>query len=241
MVSVPGGWRGWQFRTEGPSQAGQVHWVLADVDGIRRSVIGSTTGLYDGQWHHIVGTYDGVSTARLYYDGQLVAQNTSLSFAPAPASKPMRLNNTLDTQFNGIVEDKAATYSNGLGWLVHDEPSYSMMAAIGESVDWIRERQPDMPTVRYHYAAQVNPEAMILGSTLRYLTSQDVRYVPGPGNSPPSGLSNWSAGAGGDPHITNVAANGGSGSWKSGLIGLFTDDVGQRYFMLTNLQSSRHA
>ena len=90
------------------------------------------------------------------------------------------------------------------------------------------------PTNLWWYARDVNSEVNYLGRVLRYLESTGVRFIPGPGHPPPSGLSNWIPGAGGDTHITAISV-GETGDKKDGLIGFFTDDTGQRYFMLTNL------
>jgi len=99
------------------------------------------------------------------------------------------------------------------------------------------------PTALYYDLAEINPEIINLGYCLRYLTSQAVRFVPGElfagyENSTPSGWTDWSSGAGGDNNITNVdidhSQGGTYGSKKNGVIGFFTDDAGQKYFMLTN-------
>ncbi len=86
-----------------------------------------------------------------------------------------------------------------------------------------------------------------LAYSLRYLTSTDVRYLRGEymflgvvltDNPIPSGMTAWTAGAGGDPHMTGAdidtsnTANYGEG--KDGVIGFFTDDAGRHYFMLVN-------
>jgi hypothetical protein len=103
------------------------------------------------------------------------------------------------------------------------------------------------PTALYHLAADVNAEVLNLGHSLRYLTSSDVRYLRGEfmllgmwltDNPVPDGIAEWTAGAGGDPHIiaadvdSTDAANLGLG--KDGVLGLFTDDGGRHYFMLVN-------
>jgi len=103
----------------------------------------------------------------------------------------------------------------------------------------------DNPTSAYYDAIEINAEVINLGYCLRYLTSTDVRYVPGRWlggaveNPTPSGMTDWSSGAGGDSHILDVDVDHGQGGTydieKNGLIGFFTDDAGQKYSMLTNL------
>ena len=100
------------------------------------------------------------------------------------------------------------------------------------------------PTPLYYAAQAANPEVENIGQAIRFLESTDVRFIPGqssPGtwNSTPSYLSNWSPSAGSDPHLTAISVDFSDpcsyGSWKDGLIGFFTADDGDRYFMLTNL------
>ncbi len=101
------------------------------------------------------------------------------------------------------------------------------------------------PTPLYKFVKQTNSEIANLGRSLRFLTSTDVRFLPGKdsesGNlhSPPSGLANWSVNAGGDPYVLSATVNFSQeesyGSDKDGLIGFFTDNDHQHYFMLTNL------
>ncbi|MCL5103763.1 MAG: hypothetical protein M1133_06570 [Armatimonadetes bacterium] len=100
----------------------------------------------------------------------------------------------------------------------------------------------DVPTSMYYAAQAMNPEVSNLGKVLRYLNSTDVRYVPGrhgswpyTTNRIPNSMSIWVYGAGGNSLITNVAVDSGQiGNAKDGLIGLFTDDTGRQYFMLSN-------
>ena len=106
------------------------------------------------------------------------------------------------------------------------------------------------PTPQYGYAAQTNAETQNLGKVLKMLESTDVRFVPGrhvvagsvtAPNVTPSGMTNWSAGAGGDSHITGVSVDVAQvGLEKNGMIGLFSDDAGERYFMLTNLNHGQY-
>ena len=94
------------------------------------------------------------------------------------------------------------------------------------------------PSPMYPHAAGLNAEVAALGQTLRLMESTDVRFVPGQGNATPSGLRNWSPGAGGDPYIVAVSS-GGDASREDGLIGFFTDDDGNRFFMLVNLNHGK--
>jgi hypothetical protein len=95
----------------------------------------------------------------------------------------------------------------------------------------------DDNTERPLYGEVKNINAMLknLGKTLKYLKSTDVRYIPGAGNSLPTGTIQWATGAGGDTHITNISINS-TGTENNALIGFFTDDAGQQYFMFTNLK-----
>ncbi|MHB9071680.1 MAG: LamG-like jellyroll fold domain-containing protein [Sedimentisphaerales bacterium] len=91
------------------------------------------------------------------------------------------------------------------------------------------------PSALYAPAATANSEVLKIGNSLRFLESTDVRFVKGqPANPTPSALTNWSTGAGGDTHIQNIQVVE-QGTGKDGIIGFFTDDADQKYFMLTNL------
>jgi len=105
----------------------------------------------------------------------------------------------------------------------------------------------DNPTDLYYDAAEVNAEVMNLGHCLRFLTSTDLRYIPGifvyddqqyP-NPVPETVPIWSSGAGGDSKIIDVDIDHTQpdtwGREKDGLLGFFTDDAGEKYFILTNL------
>lgn len=108
--------------------------------------------------------------------------------------------------------------------------------------------QNDNPTPLYYQAAAANLEYVHLGQSLRFLTSTNVFYIAGrhsvsgggtAANSVPNGLVNWNSGGDGDPHIQALGVDltkpDALGSVKNGLIGFFTDDDDQHYFMLTNL------
>lgn len=61
------------------TNTGQLRFGLRPDYGTR-TTIASGTGYNNNQWHHVVATLDG-SGARMYVDGQLVAQNTSVTKA----------------------------------------------------------------------------------------------------------------------------------------------------------------
>ena len=101
------------------------------------------------------------------------------------------------------------------------------------------------PNRLYHAAAKANAEVANVGAALRFLTSTDVRFVPGRhekrratvANSVPRGMTAWSRGIGKvfrHKRIAHVEVDS-SGKWKDGLLGSFRDDQGEEYFMLTNL------
>ncbi len=81
------------------------------------------------------------------------------------------------------------------------------------------------PTALYHQAAAADLEYAKLGQSLRFLKSTDVRFLAGrhtvfgsitAENSTPDGLSKWSAGAGGNSHITSLSVSSGQlGSEKN--------------------------
>lgn len=156
------------------------------------------------------------------------------SFGTSLGTSTSRRPSESDNRFN-VYTHLTAGYTGLLYW------TYDYYGGTGNGLIDIN----GTPTALYHAAAQSNAETSRLGQSLRFLQSVDVRFVPGR-NSPlnqenqtPQGLIAWGRGDGNDPHIVSVSvdfsdpANKGVG--KDGLIGFFTDDAGQQYFMLTNL------
>lgn len=98
------------------------------------------------------------------------------------------------------------------------------------------------PNSLYHAAVKANPEVVNVGAALRFLTSIDVRYVPGRHkvgdttvqNKLPMGTKAWAPGAGADDRIVSISVEQ-VGEGRDALIGFFRDDAGARYFMITNL------
>ncbi len=145
-----------------------------------------------------------------------------------------------DTRYNGFT--LLTSGYTMLNYFMYDHGA----AGAGSTSDLLD--QNGNPTALYHQAAAANLEYANVGRSLRFLSSTDVRFVPGRRilfgnvtipNSAPSGLSNWAVGAGGDLHILSAIVDssqpGYLGSEKNGLIGFFTGDDSQQYFMLTNL------
>jgi hypothetical protein len=98
------------------------------------------------------------------------------------------------------------------------------------------------PTPLYPIVADLNQEATTLGRALRYLTSEDVKFIAGfanasrrtPPNPAPLGLTRWTAANNEVPHLLATSITQ-LGVGKDGMIGLFQDDNGEPVFMLTNI------
>jgi hypothetical protein len=142
-----------------------------------------------------------------------------------------------DNRFN--VYTHLTTGFTGLSYWTYDYAASSRNGMIDNKGD---------PTPRYSIIKRTNAEVAILGRSLRFLTSTDARFLPGrhtalsgtAENTTPVGLTNWSAGAGGDPHVQDVSVDSGQpGYTQNGMLGLFTDDDDNHYFMLTNLNHAQ--
>jgi hypothetical protein len=95
----------------------------------------------------------------------------------------------------------------------------------------------------YHQVKALNAEVARLGQSLRFLTSTDVRYLPGnrleretPVKNPvPRPLAAFHPRSRVAKHVRD-AEFGGTGPHNDGLIGFFRDDAGGKYVMVVNLQ-----
>ena len=102
------------------------------------------------------------------------------------------------------------------------------------SEDALYDSVSNTTSTLYAPATQANAEVLNLGNALRFLTSTDIRFIPGQvANPTPTSITNWSAGAGGDSHIQDISVVE-QASDKDGFIGFFEDDAAQQYFMLVN-------
>jgi hypothetical protein len=98
------------------------------------------------------------------------------------------------------------------------------------------------PNYLYHAIARLNLEIVNLGQALRFLTSQATHYVPGRHrkdgqlvrNSTRAFRDSWQPGNGKGYRIRDIVVEG-EGTGRDALVGYFTDDRGQKYFMIMNL------
>jgi hypothetical protein len=98
------------------------------------------------------------------------------------------------------------------------------------------------PTPLYPIVADLNEEAATLGKALRFLTSEDVKFIAGfanasrttPPNPTPLGLTRWTPQNTADPHILSISITQ-KGAGKDGMLGVFEDDRGDTVFMLANI------
>lgn len=99
------------------------------------------------------------------------------------------------------------------------------------------------PAPLYYQIKALNAEVAHLGQALRFLTSTDVRYLPGSrmeGGQPvthpvPRALAAFDPRSRVAKDVRDVAFRG-TGSYNNALIGFFRDDDGGKYVMVVNLQ-----
>lgn len=83
--------------------------IFSTNDGATPSTtVASKTSVTDGDWHHIVATYQPSTSLKIYIDGTLESQNTSsiyssLNSATLPVSIGSK--NATDFYFSGIIDD----------------------------------------------------------------------------------------------------------------------------------------
>lgn len=97
-------------------------------------------------------------------------------------------------------------------------------------------------TTIYAKVQSLNAEIKNIGSALRFMTSDDVKWVQGVQlsggnivpNPVPAGVAAWTAANDSDDHILSITQSN-RGVERNGLLGCFTDDNGDAAFMITNL------
>ena len=70
----------------GLAGSGQVKWSICGTDGEPVNLL-SSTPIHDGEWHHVIGTFDR-GAMRIYCDGEEAGANQARSKASAVARKP---------------------------------------------------------------------------------------------------------------------------------------------------------
>ena len=233
--------------------------VVAGIRGITSEILvfvnmsGETANGFPGQYDHLQATinpdvlmYDqyplrssGLTHVE-YFETLMKVRNRALfenkpywaylqSWSKnAEASDGWRVPSESDMYWNAYTHLTAGF--TGLDYWTHN---------LSQNFDSALVNADGTPSAIYPFAQAINLEVQNLGRSLRFLTSTDVRFIPGEHgagikNDTPPGLSDWSSNAGGDANILDVSVSSDSEE-ENGLLGFFTDDDGQRYFMLTNL------
>ncbi len=92
------------------------------------------------------------------------------------------------------------------------------------------------PTPHHQIVSEVNERLANLGKAVTRLTSTDVRFIKGGHPIQPVDVAAWAPGAGGFPHLVNVAPAPGQPPLEI-LLGFFVDEWGTRYMVV---QNARH-
>lgn len=157
------------------------------------------------------------------------------AFMQSSALGAYRLPSKSDARMQAFTH-LAAGYT-GLAYFTFDsEPSYQYAAILDNAGN---------PTGLYPIVADLNKEAANLGRALRFMTSTDVKYLPGRSvvnsqivtNPTPLGISAWTAGGDPDDHIQAITIEsiGTQGNPAlDAMIGFFVDDAGDKAFMIVN-------
>ncbi len=99
----------WRFQSDGPNP-----WLSFDTDGVNPPYLNGTRAVNDGQWHHVVGVYDGRAKF-LYVDGKLDVWTPASGQIAVNAYDVMIGQNsqTGAREWNGSL-DEVAVYSRAL-------------------------------------------------------------------------------------------------------------------------------
>jgi len=118
----------------------------------------------------------------------------------------------------------------GYTWFTYQvDPAHQLQTALFTDASLDAATTDDFIT-----AAQINRELAHLGRALTQLTSTEVRYLPSidVGDlAVPLGVPVWLPGAGDDPYLTDVRADG---TAQDVVLGFFLDDAGEHYLAVQN-------
>jgi hypothetical protein len=174
-----------------------------------------------------------------YFQNMMFVRNKALehnmpywAFMQSSALAAYRLPSKSDARMQ-VFTSLAAGFT-GLAYFTFDnEPSFEYASILDSAGN---------PTSLYPIITNVNKEAGNLGKALRFMTSTDVKYVPGGHfdssgfvkNPVPAGMTDWTAASDPDDHILAISpAQFGAG--LDGMVGFFRDDNGDEAFMLVNV------
>ena len=157
------------------------------------------------------------------------------AFMQSSALAAYRLPSKSDARMQAFTH--LAAGFTGLAYFTFDnEPSFQYASILDTAGN---------PTGLYPIVADLNKEAANLGRALRFMTSDDVKYLPGRHvangqivtNPVPLGMTAWTAANDPDEHILAItieSIGSQTGAGLDGLIGFFRDDNGDEAFMIVN-------
>jgi hypothetical protein len=176
-----------------------------------------------------------------YFQNMMFVRNKALehrlpywAFMQSSALAAYRLPSKSDIRMQAFTH--LAAGFTGLAYFTFDnEPSFEYASILDSAGN---------PTSLYPIVADLNKEAANLGKALRFMTSTDVKFVPGRSlvggvivnNGVPLGLTAWSAANDPDDHIEAMTIQqiGAPSTALDVLAGFFRDDNGDKAFMLVN-------
>lgn len=116
--------------------------------------------LTDGQWHQLVGTYDGINTECLYADGLLAVSSTNATAIPLMTGEDFWIGGNPDLGsfefFNGEI-DEVAIFTNAL---------------TANQVLWLFSAASDLPVLRAPNVSSSSGSAVLTWSSVAGLTYQ---------------------------------------------------------------------
>lgn len=173
-----------------------------------------------------------------YFQNMMFVRNKALehdmpywAFMQSSALAAYRLPSKSDARMQ-MFTHLAAGFTGMAYFTFDNEPSFQYASILDTAGN---------PTSLYPIVTDLNKEAANLGKALRFMTSTDVKYIPGRHtenstfvkNPTPLGLTDWSAANDPDDHIQNITI-GSINAELNGLIGFFTDDNGDDAFMIVS-------